>query len=66
MVATKIYVGCTISVQKNFFDMLLHAMVIEILLSAYMPTININVLLKISICSLFCCRESLMRIECLR
>ena len=65
MVATKIYVGCTISLQENFVDMLLHAMMIEILVCANMPTININVLLKISICSIFCCRESLMRIECL-
>ena len=66
LVVTKIYAGCTISLQENVFDMLLHAMVIEIRVSTNMPTININVLLKIFIYSLLCCWESLMRIECLR
>ena len=66
LVVPKIYDRCTIFLKEDFFDMLLHAMMIEILVSTNMPTININVLLKIFICSLFCCRESLMRIECLR
>ena len=65
MAATKIYAGCTISLQENYFDMLLYAMMIEILVSLNMQAINTNLLLKISICPFFSCRESLMRIECL-
>ena len=51
--ATKIYAGCTISLQENYFDMLLYAMMIEILVYVNMQAINTNVQLKISICPFF-------------
>ena len=53
MAATKIYTGCTISLQENHFDMLLYAMMIGILVCVNMQAINTNVLSKISICPFF-------------